>query len=997
MLITIAAADFGEYRDSGRVPTEARLRANRAFKASDGTFILPGGDLNPDAYQRFSITMQGARMRVEAGTAYSTTDSDQPDATYTLEAFDADGSLICNLLSRIRISNANNSTTWNTITEFSKGTVQRNPVTYLDSASILRIFDEIVNGAAIASNVQRGVLKLDVAPADLNNPIAVGINSPLITAIAAPGTEGSVQTDVAPLDSAHPIAVGANSPKVTKDLALDYGNSFATAITAIGSSKVRLGVTAPVTETADRTLPENIQLDVKTEGLITVNSGKTLTIGSLKDPGNRQIFAGAGNVRFGRGAVERFNTAWFTGQTSGASIKNALDQLLASCLANNGGRIYVPNGTWTTTGNHVMPSGTVIQGASRIGLANYATEIKMTSGSAPMFKINPGTFDIQWWDLTLNGDAQASTQGLLAEGTFPADNIVSGISVERCSFLAFTDAIYLHGISEWQIRQVSIDEKTVFAGNTSSGIRITTQNSNIRCGADFFVPAGASGIAVERVGWLYCYGNEFGAAGAVSFGNTQVESQTIVGNVTIAGVAQSVVTAAGMSGSPVTVTVPLTTGHTTGTLIATEFRAALAKNPNIASFFHIGGSGAEVLLAAIDPAANDGTMNFSIDTGTATGVTNSATSGNLQAGTADGSVPEAAINITGPYAQITLNGTSDESLKYFIKHNYANNYNGNIQLNGCGIQGRITMLQNGRLTAIGGGFGPKAIRDAPTGSGSVIILMGCTVGSTAFYAGSFRSIEQRAHNISDVFGSTSSIVYETGVLNRFAYEHSTSQLPLRMTQSANAFGWVNTDPWLAVLGKNNDQRLLRLGRADTSGFGDFYYDFYRETASGFLRIDGNQADPFKAVVINCPVVVPDAAYNATTWDNSRVVPTQNAVRDEMENRATKASPVFTGRVRSSTTTVITPGATPTLNAALGDVFTLTPGEDENISISNQAAGQTITLIILTSGATSRTITFGTGFKPSATLATGVTTGKYFIVRFFSDGSNCYEILRTAAL
>jgi hypothetical protein len=184
MLITIAAADFAEYRDISRVPTEARLRANRQFKASDGTVILAGGDANPDAYQRFDITMQGAMLRVESGEAYSTTDSDQPDATYTLDAFDADGTFLFNLLSRIRISDENDPTTWDTITEFSKGVVQRTPATYLDSNAILRLFNNIVNGAAVASAVQRGVLKLDVAAADLTNPIAVGLNSPIVSSIA---------------------------------------------------------------------------------------------------------------------------------------------------------------------------------------------------------------------------------------------------------------------------------------------------------------------------------------------------------------------------------------------------------------------------------------------------------------------------------------------------------------------------------------------------------------------------------------------------------------------------------------------------------------------------------------------------------------------------------------------------------------------------------------------------------------------------------------------
>lgn len=100
---------------------------------------------------------------------------------------------------------------------------------------------------------------------------------------------------------------------------------------------------------------------------------------------------------------------------------------------------------------------------------------------------------------------------------------------------------------------------------------------------------------------------------------------------------------------------------------------------------------------------------------------------------------------------------------------------------------------------------------------------------------------------------------------------------------------------------------------------------------------------------------------------------------------------------SSAVSIITAGATPTLNCALGDVFTLTPGEAENISASNLTAGQRINLIITTSGVTSYTLTFGTNFKSTGTLATGTVTAKIFVVSFVSDGTNLSETCRTTAM
>ena len=100
---------------------------------------------------------------------------------------------------------------------------------------------------------------------------------------------------------------------------------------------------------------------------------------------------------------------------------------------------------------------------------------------------------------------------------------------------------------------------------------------------------------------------------------------------------------------------------------------------------------------------------------------------------------------------------------------------------------------------------------------------------------------------------------------------------------------------------------------------------------------------------------------------------------------------------SSAVSVITSGATPALNCALGDVFTLTPGEAENISASNLTAGQRVSIIITTSGASSYTLTFGTNFKSTGTLATGTSTGKVFVVSFVSDGTNLNEVSRTTAM
>lgn len=85
--------------------------------------------------------------------------------------------------------------------------------------------------------------------------------------------------------------------------------------------------------------------------------------------------------------------------------------------------------------------------------------------------------------------------------------------------------------------------------------------------------------------------------------------------------------------------------------------------------------------------------------------------------------------------------------------------------------------------------------------------------------------------------------------------------------------------------------------------------------------------------------------------------------------------------------------------ALGtnDSVKVTPTANATYTTTVPAAGSFRTVMILTSGVTSRTITFGSGFKPVGTLATGTTTGRVFCVSFRSDGVSLYETGRTAAM
>lgn len=127
------------------------------------------------------------------------------------------------------------------------------------------------------------------------------------------------------------------------------------------------------------------------------------------------------------------------------------------------------------------------------------------------------------------------------------------------------------------------------------------------------------------------FGAALTKAGVPTSGVFQEETATIVGTITTGGNASVIVTAAGLTGSPITLSVAVALSDT-ATQVATKIKAALNANAVIAAFFTISGSGADVILTANESAANDATMNLAYADDTSDGLTDDATSANTTAG-----------------------------------------------------------------------------------------------------------------------------------------------------------------------------------------------------------------------------------------------------------------------------------------------------------------------------------------------------------------------------
>lgn len=131
----------------------------------------------------------------------------------------------------------------------------------------------------------------------------------------------------------------------------------------------------------------------------------------------------------------------------------------------------------------------------------------------------------------------------------------------------------------------------------------------------------------------------------------QVETATIVGTITGDGNASVVVTKAGMTGSPITLAVPVLSGDTP-TVTAGKIRTALNANANITAVTTVGGTGADVTLTAKVAAANDATFNVAYDNGTCTGLTPDATSTDTTAGVASVSHTAALTSVADNHGRL---------------------------------------------------------------------------------------------------------------------------------------------------------------------------------------------------------------------------------------------------------------------------------------------------------------------------------------------------------
>lgn len=647
---------------------------------------------------------------------------------------------------------------------------------------------------------------------------------------------------------------------LTRTVYLEEYANLAAAITAIGATPTELKVTTSTAVPATATIPVTTKLVFEGNGKLTVAAGQTLTIGKMDDPGNKQVLVQAAsnsNIRFSAGAVNKINIAWFVGQAG--ECTNAVTQALASFTANGGGTMFFPEGTWLTDGNHAVPSDTVIEGMGN-------TVVKANGNANGIFTHGAGVYGVKLKDITLDGDSH-TIAGYLCSAAY-GDGSAGLLRFENVLIQGCTYGFRIYDTlsTEWQMAAVSFDSRCRLSNNTY-GVWCNTSNNVVLCEAFFEVGVGQwAGYFLSTGQWTMLGGE---CAGVPLSGTNQMETQTVVAaaGVTGSGTAQSVVTAAGMIGSPVTVNIPVTTALSTAALVAAEIRQALGKDPSVSSFFHIGGTGADIQLIRLDPAANDGTMNFTINTGTATGITNSATSTNTAAGVAD-SASASGFYFDNAHGVVNFIGVAEEGFRSFIVNDCAD-ISSVINLKACSIQGAIRLNAGCILNTVGCSIVDRSIRDAAAND-TVYTSVGDNVPLSSYYGGAFRTLSAR--RTTNFNGNTTSgsgfIGYD---INHDAHRID-SQFTRRIFQNDTGFFEPRSKPRLELLSSvdplgGGDWTLFRLGRCTSMGEFLYGYDFKREYTTGRMLISGNQTGNACGIDFNGDI-------EAVTFRGAEVTPAQ---------------------------------------------------------------------------------------------------------------------------
>jgi hypothetical protein len=213
-----------------------------------------------------------------------------------------------------------------------------------------------------------------------------------------------------------------------------YGGDLGTAIAAIDNAKTVLSLPAgnwPIA--ANLTVPATLTLKFAHGAVLTIPTGKTLTINATLEAGRYQIFscAGTGKVAFATGAVDKVYPEWF--YSGSGSWHTAVQSAVDACPAN--GQLYFSPRTYSfdagfvvAEGKNLTIAGVPYQSKLQMSAAFSSSNILIDCQGLPVSPRLNTLAAIQ--GLYIKGQDNATKDGIAIKIAYPCVTLVKDISVQ---------------------------------------------------------------------------------------------------------------------------------------------------------------------------------------------------------------------------------------------------------------------------------------------------------------------------------------------------------------------------------------------------------------------------------------------------------------------------------------------------------------------------------------------------------------------------------------
>lgn len=771
-------------------PAYARVYASQTFENDSDETVIGGGIDSQQYIKQVSVSYSAGVATIASFSGANRLDNNTYGtdpigvlATYTLTLNAANGKRLAIVYSGLVVPASPTTTTWTDIELYTNARRQPYRQAYYTREQVNTLLDGL-DLAPDATDVIIGKSRLSYLQSSLADPIAVGYNDPLWRGIR---------------ESVELKTYGDNQ------------SGLDAAITAIGATQTTLKVTGPVTISSNTTLPSNILLSIEGDGAFSINSGRTLTIGSMAPCAPYQIFSGSGSAVFAKNATGgKFHLEWWAGITNSGDCSHAMAQVITSMTTSTGSVCYVGPGIWKHDGVTV-PNGCFFEGAGHSTDITSGTVFKPFSTSAiDLFTFASGALYSGLRNCTVSTNGTISTSSRAAVLTTNA--ITSfGVQFKNVHFnstLAGTTIFEINDAgSNLEATSISFDECVFTVPANGIAFKSESINTTVQMNSPLFaVAAGGTCFYIAALGWLEITGLD--ARGPGSFVSTQTTDRTITGS---------------LDG---------------GTGVLTLTSGAFEQN-DVGQPFTRGAGTGYIKGLLTSTTANTSYSGSNVANGTLT----------MERYVPSTSAAGKVFHIVGDHNTFECSGYADEGFQYFLVNDASTNVSP-ITFNGMTIQSRVVFnaaavvvfnycaLLSGFIYDVTGITGSVFFNSCSWKNNTTNVITGLTTpeltatrwqgvleGATKCYTDtSFHE------DIQQQFFETRANYYDTG---------DGATTPIAVFASASETG----------------QPTIRIGKLDPYTWDVIhYYDFYRDdTTDGWLQIQGSQSAPNKGIATNCNI------------------------------------------------------------------------------------------------------------------------------------------------